>query len=946
MNTVKPNWQITKSIDKFRFNYRSYILLIVSFICFTANAAFQDTQDELKPLSTDDYGKWESIGFGGTISNDGNTVAYPINRNNDNNELRLYSVKDKSTRILENGSNPKFSNNNKWLGYLINPPVSERKKLQKSKKTIYKSFGLINTLSGDSLIINKVSSFQFSDDGNYVTLKRYKAKGSKSKGNDIIIRNLSSGKHFSFGNVIEYSWQDEGSMMAFIVETEDKLGNGIQLFNGKTKTTSLLDSKEAFYKGLTWRDESGDLAVYRSVHNEKYNDSTNIILVWKDLTKTSTDSKIFDQSEFANFGNEKRIVSTNPIRWSKNGNSIFFETNSWLKKPVKRKAKDSTEVKSKKVKATNSHLFEDPPALEIWHSNDVRIVPEQKQRAQRKRELTHLAVWHLEDNKFIQLGDELTEITRFQDDSPIVLGLDETPYEFDGMFGRNNSDVYAIDIKTGAKKKILEKTNRLYGVSPDGENVIYLKDDHYYVYNFQSNESFNLTSNISASFVNKNDDHPVDQKPPYGFIGWDTSNSSIYVHSKYDIWQLMINGDVSVNLTNGASDRIQNRFTRIDFDKKHIDGEESIYVRRYGEWTKKAGYSEVIPGKKIKSLYWGDSYVSRLSKAKNINTVVYVVESYTDSPDYFINKNGKAKSEQISETNPFQSDYHWGKTELIEYTNAKGKNLQGFLIYPDNYIPGNKYPMITYIYELRSQNMHRYIVPSQRNYYNHRVFTSQGYFVLQPDIVFDAGDPGVSSVKTMEAAVNAVADKGLIDINKVGLVGHSWGGYQSAFAVTNTDIFAAAVAGAGLTNLVSMYGMVAWAFGGAPESNHFEVSQERMMVPPWKDIDGYVRNSPVFNIDKMNTPLLFEVGDNDKNVDWRQGIEMYNAARRADKNMVLLVYAKEGHGLRSDKNRIDYHNRILKWFGHYLKGEEPEDWILDGIPYTEQQRRLKDWGKD
>ena len=210
---------------------------------------------------------------------------------------------------------------------------------------------------------------------------------------------------------------------------------------------------------------------------------------------------------------------------------------------------------------------------------------------------------------------------------------------------------------------------------------------------------------------------------------------------------------------------------------------------------------------------------------------------------------------------------------------------------------------------------------------------------------FDPGDPGVSSVKTMEIAVKAVVDKGLVDAKKVGLVGHSWGGYQSAYAVTKTNVFAAAVAGAGLTNLVSMYGMVAWAFGGAPENNHFEVGQERMMVPPWKDKESYVRNSPVMNIDNVNTPLLFEVGDNDKNVDWRQGIEMYNAARRVGKQMVLLVYANEGHGLRQDKNRYDYQNRILSWFGHYLKGEPAEEWINKGIPYTEQQRQLKNWNK-
>ncbi len=211
----------------------------------------------------------------------------------------------------------------------------------------------------------------------------------------------------------------------------------------------------------------------------------------------------------------------------------------------------------------------------------------------------------------------------------------------------------------------------------------------------------------------------------------------------------------------------------------------------------------------------------------------------------------------------------------------------------------------------------------------------------QSRIVFDAGDPGVSSVKTLDIAVKAVVDKGDVDGKKVGLVGHSWGGYQTAFAVTRTNTFAAAVAGAGISNLITMYGSITPSFGNTFESRHFEVSQERMRVPPWEDIDGYLRNSAIPNIHKMQTPLLMEVGDADTNVNWRQGIEMYNAARRAKKEMVLLVYANEGHGLSADKNRMDYQRRILEWFGHHLKGDPPKPWIKDNISYSEQQDLLK-----
>ncbi len=195
--------------------------------------------------------------------------------------------------------------------------------------------------------------------------------------------------------------------------------------------------------------------------------------------------------------------------------------------------------------------------------------------------------------------------------------------------------------------------------------------------------------------------------------------------------------------------------------------------------------------------------------------------------------------------------------------------------------------------------------------------------------------------KHLEIAVKAVVDKGLVDAKKVGLVGHSWGGYQAAFAVTRTNIFAASVAGAGISNLLTMYGTITPAFQNQFESKHFEVGQERMMTPPWENINGYLRNSAIPNIDKMQTPLLMEVGDADTNVNPNQGHQMYNAARRAKKEMVLLVYAKEGHGLREEKNQADYQKRILEWFGHYLKGDSPKSWIKNNLSYEKQQELLK-----
>ncbi len=294
----------------------------------------------------------------------------------------------------------------------------------------------------------------------------------------------------------------------------------------------------------------------------------------------------------------------------------------------------------------------------------------------------------------------------------------------------------------------------------------------------------------------------------------------------------------------------------------------------------------------------------------------------------------------MTKTNEFQSKYAWSHSELVEYKDSHGKRLQGALDYPAGYEPGRKYPMIVYLYEKLSDQLHEYSPLSERRYYNPSAFTSHGYFLLRPDIVFRPRDPGISVADCVTAAVKKVLQKGLVDENKVGVIGHSWGGFDTTYLATHTGIFAAAVAGAPITDLVSNYGNHHWSSGIA-ETDHIETGQQRMEVPLWEDLPAYIRNSAVFNVQNMTTPLLIEVGDSDGTVFFHQGVELYNIARRARKEVVMIVYAGEDHGLKKKADQIDYQHRIFAWFGHYLKGEPGPVWITDGESYLEREQEVK-----
>jgi dipeptidyl aminopeptidase/acylaminoacyl peptidase len=336
---------------------------------------------------------------------------------------------------------------------------------------------------------------------------------------------------------------------------------------------------------------------------------------------------------------------------------------------------------------------------------------------------------------------------------------------------------------------------------------------------------------------------------------------------------------------------------------------------------------------------WMEESTSRLAKAKDTAVFAYIAEDFNVSPNYFTAGADLKDPHQVSDTNPFQKEYAWGRSELIDYKNERGERSQAALFYPANYEAGKKYPMIVYIYEIVSNVVHRYNVPSDRAPYSPAVFTSKGYFVYEPDITYRPRDPGVSAVQSVVPAVKKIIDMGLVDAKRIGIVGHSWGAYQTCFLATNTNLFAAAVAGAPLTDLVSMYGSVYWN-SGIPETGHYETGQERMEVTLWDDPQAYIRNSPVYGLPKMTAPLLVAFGDKDGAVDWHQGIEMYNMARRLGKDMVLLVYAGENHSLAKKSNQIDYHNRIVDWFDHYLAGAPAKDWMVKGQTYLEREKEL------
>lgn len=899
------------------------------------------------PPAPADFGQWERLtgaGERGGLSPDGRWLAYGVARTNGENDLRVASVADGSSKTIAFGAQPAFSADSRWVAVSVGYSEAQQDKMRKDKKPIRRKLALVNLASGDMTTLDGVESFAFSADGRQLLMRHYAPERAPARGEPdpaaaldpdetpgvtAIVRDLASGRDTTFGNVADAAWQTKGRLLAIAIAADDRAGNGVQVFDPSAGTLRVLDSASARYLGLTWRKDADDLVVLRSKTDDKRDGATYAVLAWTGVATPAERKREYDPGSDGAMGTARRLVAFRRPSWSEDGATIFVGVAPWSEKAAPAK-------KDKEPGDASG----DPPTVDVWHPRDVDVMPKQKVGATRDRQRSLLAAWPLDKPGVTVLGHDFYEQVVPLKQRNLAYVVSWTASALDRSWGRfGASTISLVDVSTGVRTKVVDRADdRFVRPSPEGKYILYYVDGQYWTVDTARRTVTNITRSIATSFADKESDSTDVQRPWFGVAGWTKGDAEVLLYDKFDVWQVAANGGKSTRITDGSAEQVEYRYSRIDPDADAIDRTKPIYFEMSGAWTKKSGYARLPPGAGApEQLVWLDKSVTRLAKAKDADVYEYVVQSAEDSPDAFVGGADLKGAKQVTATNAFQSRYAWSRAELVEFKSEKGQRLQGVLRYPNGYERGKQYPMIVYVYEKRSDSLHNYIAPSEREYYNGSSFTSAGYFFFEPDIVFRPREPGLSVVECVRPAVAAVAQMGVIDPKRVGMIGHSWGGFDTAFMATHTDTFAAAVAGAPITDLVSNYGSHHFSSGIA-ETDHIETGQQRMVVPVYEDLAAYTRNSAVFGVNTMTTPLLIEVGDADGTVFWHQGVELYNAARRAKKDVVLLVYGGEDHGLRQKANQIDYHHRILDWFGHYLKGDPAPPWIASGVSFLDKEK--------
>jgi dienelactone hydrolase len=922
-----------------------------------------------RPIGLLDILSWKSI-RGTVLSPDGQWFAYLLSPQEGDGEFIVRQTKGTKEYKFPVGEarfgNMGFSEDSRFCAFMIFPTAKEAKVLRRDKKTPEGNAkaALLNLASGDKVEFDKIKSFAFSrENPGWLALLKNAPEGQarekeKWSGSDLILHELATAKELTFGNVAEFAFDKKGQWLAMIIDAYGQGGNGVEIRNMATGVVSALDNDKAVYKSLTWTEKGEALACLKGKEEKGFEDKFNGIVGFTGFapapgqkgapqTPGGIQKFAYDPKNDKSFPQGMTISPNRAPQWTDDLDAILFGIYEPKKKDEGAKGPAEGAAPDQAAPAP-AESDEDIPDLVLWHWQDKRLQSQQQVEASRDQSFSFLAEYRVKENTFIRLADEDIRQVSAAPKQRFAVGLDNRAYELDAnLDGRRKQDVYVIDMKTGARKLALKECRYYYAPSPDGSHFLTYDDGHFFTHDMATGKSTNITKDVPASFVNEDDDHNV-VKPPDSPVGWDKDGRFMVLSDGWDMWSVPVHGGTKgVNLTvNGAKDQIRyQRRIQIDPEEKGIDLAKPIYVMTYGEWTKKAGISLIEKGKPAPAvLLWDDAGFGSVAKAKKADIFIYARDTFKEYPNVYVADALLRNGQKITEANPQQKDFLWSSGQiLLGYKSAKGDKLQAALFLPANYEKGKRYPTLVYYYEKMSQQFNRYAQPSS-NGFNKSVYTSNGYAVLMPDITYKINDPGMSAVWCVLPAIDAGVAAGVIDRSKVGLQGHSWGGYQTAFLVTQAD-FAAAVAGAPLTNMISMYSSIYFNTGGANMAI-FESSQGRFKGGYWDNLEAYQRNSPVYYAAKVNTPLIILHNDKDGAVVWNQGIEYYNTLRRLKKPVIMFQYVGENHGLAKAANQKDYTVRMKEFFDHYLMGKPAPKWMTEGIPYLKMKDDLKVRAKD
>jgi len=815
-----------------------------------------------------------------------------------------------------------------------------------------------------------------------------KKEKKKDPGTELVIRELATGTETRMAEVVDYVWSKTGERLAYTVSSKKPESDGAYVRRVGDGTVTTLLAGLGNYKQVVFSEAGTQVAFLSDRDDYKADASPYRLYRWSSepppapvaaagraKTAASLKAAATPAAKPASAESVEGALLVAgpgsagiPAGWSpnENGRPEFSKDGTKLFFGI------ATAPKAEPEDAP------DPVKVDVWHWKDPELQPMQKVRADEEKKRSYRAVFHQKDQKIVTLAAPEMPDVRLNDDAGAALGVSNVPYRQLVSWDGNYEDFYQVNLADGTRKKIIDRAHFGATLSPAGKYTLYFdyRDASWYAVRMGDGKTIRLTDEkLGVRFDDETSNTPEPPRP-LGVAGWTDGDRSVLVYDRWDVWELQPEGGAPRSVTNGAGRRQQIvfRYARLDPEERTIKTGQPLLLSATDDKTKASGYyrmtlaalpplaADIAAKKPVKKtagsgqlaagsasqapgpvpdpvrVMMADKAVRGLTKAKNADTVVFTMSRFDEFPDLWTSDLTFAGPRKVSNAGAQMAPFIWGKSELVTYTNTDGLELRAILTRPENFDPSKKYPMMVYIYEELIDGLHNFVAPGPGTSINVTRYVSNGYIVLQPDIIYDTGYPGQSALKCVIPAVQRVVSMGFVDPARIGIQGHSWGGYQITYLVTQTDMFRAVQAGASVTNMTSAYGGIRWGTGMS-RAFQYEKTQSRIGAPLWERPLQFIENSPLFWVEKVKTPYLTIHNDEDDAVPWYQGIEFFSALRRLGKEAYMFVYNTEKHGLRERENQKHWTIHQDEFFDHYLKGAPRPEWMDRGVPFLEKGKR-------
>ena len=894
-------------------------LKYLAFVACLGSLSPAFAQNASKSLTVDDLITWQRI-TDREISDNGKWVACKMEPWEGDATVYLYAAQGQETATFSPADKFAFSASSGYLVVTQTPgksTVDSLKVLKTKEDKMPMNTLVIYSVAGKKETIDSLKTFKLADEADWIAYQRGR------KDSTLYVRSLDGSKTFQFPTVTDFQFAKKSGMLYYTSAAEGEAG--IFTLNPEKGSPALIKEGKGVFKQTTF-DEKGERLAF--LYCADKDSSYKALSLW--LSEHNAPAKEIATRGNRAFPAEWVINENGMLQFSKSASRLFFGTS-----PEPRQ-KDTTQ------------LAENRPNVQVWSWDEPVQYTVQNYNKEKDLKKSYQAVYNLGNGSIFQLANE--ELPNIQlgneGDAPLALLSTSRPYSLSSMWeARTRSDYYTVSLDNGERKQIAQADYGRFRLSPQGKYAYWYgeTDSCWYTIALAEGKRYRLTTPESFPAWDEENDVP-DYPYAHGAAGWTANDQNLLIYDRYDIWKFDPTAATSpINLTvNGRKEKLSYRLEQLDKEARFIDLGKPQLLKGFNEATKGYGFynARLSAPAAPKTLLAGNYMLRSINKAKNTDDVIYTMETFQQYPDIHYSTLAFKKSVQLTHGDKQQEGFIWGTAELVSWISLDGRPLEGVVYKPANFDPNKKYPMMVNFYERNSETLYNYRMPEpHRSTIDYHLYNSNEYVIFNPDIRYVDGYPGESCYNCLMPGITMMIAKGYIDEKGIGAQGHSWGGYQVAYLATRTNLFSAIESGAPVVNMFSAYGGIRWGSGMA-RSFQYEHTQSRLGATPWSSPLRYLENSPLFTMDKVQTPILIMHNDADGHVPWYQGIEYFVAMKRLGKPCWLLNYTGEPHWPMHMANRIDFQRRMFQFFNHYLKNDKMPKWMSEGVPAVEQPFEL------